>query len=376
MIIERFYQNLAKQMTPKRVLVIYGPRRAGKTTLLGQFLQGTNFKHKLESGASLRVRQVLNSQDFRQISDFVAGYQLIVIDEAQYIPKVGAGLKIIADEHPEVRLIATGSSSFDLSQQVGEPLTGRKWTITLYPLAQMELAKLYNHYELKGRLEEFLLFGSYPEVVTAKSKKAKIKILRELSESYLLKDILALEQIKNSQVLLNLLKLLAFQVGQLVSMNELATQLHINIRTVERYLDLLEKTFVIYGLGGYSRNLRKTISQKKKYYFLDNGVRNALISQFNSLDLRDDAGQLWENFLVSERLKKQEYKNIRPNNYFWRTWEGQEVDWVEEQNGALRGFEFKWGDGKKVKQPKDWKKTYKKTSFQVINKENYLDFLV
>ncbi len=376
MLFKRYYQELEKYLEANKVLVIYGPRRVGKTTLVDQFLKKTKMHYRLDTGENLDIQKVLSSRNFDLIKDYVSDYELIVIDEAQYIPNVGLGLKIIVDQFPGIKIIATGSSSFDLSGQVGEPLVGRKWILNLYPLSQLELAKEYSRFDLKNKLEEFLIFGGYPTVITAKTKKLKRKTLEELSQSYLLKDLLSLEQVKSPQTIVDLLKLLAFQVGNEVSLNELATQLLIDVKTVDRYLDLLEKTFVIFSLRPYFMNLRKTVRSKRKYYFYDLGIRNAVISQFNSLDLRNDTGQLWENFLAMERLKTQKYKEMFTNNYFWRTWEGEEVDWAEERNGILHGFEFKWGSGGKINQPKNWNKTYQKTTFKVIDRDNYLDFLL
>ena len=375
LMIPRFYDDLGKLIERGRVLVIYGPRRVGKTTILKNFLQKTNLKYKLDIGEDIRVQQVLSSQDFSQILPYAQGYELIVIDEAQQIPNIGMGLKIIVDQLPDVKVIATGSSSFDLSHQVGEPLTGRKRTLILYPIAQLELAKLHTQYELKRDLENFLIFGSYPQVITAKSKQKKIEILSELVSSYLLKDILSLEKVKGSKILLDLLKLLSFQVGSEVSLNELSRNLNIDVKTVARYLDLLEKTFVIFRLGGFRRNLRSEITQKSKYYFLDNGIRNGVILQFNDLDLRDDVGKLWENFLVSERLKKQQYMPIFANNYFWRTHDQKEIDLIEEREGKLFGFEFKYSKDK-TKIPKEFLQTYPNSQVNIINQENYLDFVL
>lgn len=374
MLLPRFYQKLGEYLEPNKVLVLYGPRQVGKTTLLEQFLAKTKLKYKLDSGDNITTQQILSSQDFAQVVGYISGYDLLAIDEAQHIPSVGMGLKIIVDQVPDIRVIATGSSSFELSGQVGEPLTGRKRTLTLYPLSQIELADIHNRFELKERLPEWLVFGGYPAVVTASSKDGKIQILEELVNSYLLKDILALERVKGSKVLLDLLRLLAFQVGSEVSLTELGGQLGIDYKTVARYLDLFEKSFVLFNLRGFSRNLRKEITKKSKYYFYDTGIRNAVISNFNDLDLRDDVGKLWENFLVIERLKAQEYRKIYANNYFWRTYDQKEVDWVEEREGKLFGYEFKWGPGK-VKPPKDWLETYSNASFEVITPENYLEFV-
>ncbi len=372
--IERAY-NLKELIQPGRVLVIYGPRRVGKTTLLNNFLRGTKLRYKLDSGDNIRIQEVLGSRDFKRIIEYASGYDLIAIDEAQQIPGIGMGLKIIVDQLSDITVIATGSSSFELAGAIGEPLTGRKKTIILYPVAQMELLSLYNRHELKDGLEDFLVFGSYPEIITARGRKGKSAILEEIVNSYLLKDVLALERIKGSRVLLDMLKLIAFQVGSQVSLNELAVQLKIDVKTVGRYLDILEKAFVIRRIGGFSRNLRKEVVSKAKYYFLDNGIRNAVISQFNTLDSRNDTGALWENFIVAERIKKCAYQDIYGSFYFWRTYDGQELDLVEEREGKLFGYEIKWSR-EKGKTPKDWGKSYKQAEYSIINKENYLDFIL
>ncbi|MFH1175608.1 MAG: ATP-binding protein [bacterium] len=374
MTIPRIY-NFDKFIKPNKVLVVFGPRQVGKTTLLKDFLSKTNLKYKLDSGEDLRVSEVFKDQDFSKLLEYAKGYDLIVIDEAQKIANIGQGLKIIVDQVPGIKIIVTGSSSFELAGQIGEPLTGRKITLTLFPISQIELNNFYGGYELKNKLEENLIFGSYPEVITAPSLSEKGRILNEIANSYLLKDILQLDKVKNSKILLDLLRLLAFQIGGEVSLNELARQLGIDRKTVARYLDLFEKSFVVYNLRGFSGNLRKEITKKSKYYFYDNGVRNAIISNFNSLNFRDDAGKLWENFLFSERLKKQAYKNIYSNNYFWRTWDQKEIDFIEEREGKLFGYEFKWNKDA-VKIPKEWLETYSNAEFQIINKENYLDFVL
>ena len=371
--IPRFY-NLKNYLQTGKVLVIYGSRQVGKTTLLNDFLATTDLKYKLDSGDNIRIQQILSSEDFPQIKDYASGYDLIAIDEAQRIPRVGTGLKIMVDQIRNIKIIATGSSSFELSGQIGEPLTGRKKTLILYPISQLELSKIYNPYEIKEKLDEWLIFGSYPSVVTAKSREEKISILNEIVDSYLLKDILELERIKGSKILIDLLRLLAFQIGGEVSFSELASQMGIDYKTVARYLDLLQKSFIIFALSGFSRNLRKEITKKNKYYFYDNGIRNAIISNFNESGLRDDVGKLWENFIIVERLKKQAYKKIPANNYFWRTWDSKEIDWVEEREGKLFGYEIKWGKDK-IKPPKEWLSVYKEAYFEMINRENYLKFI-
>lgn len=375
MLLPRYYDRLEDYLAPGKVLVLYGSRQVGKTTLLRRFLAGTKLKYKLDSGDNIKTQQILGSQDFDQITGYLAGYELLAVDEAQRIPNIGLGLKIIVDQIPNLFVIATGSSSFELSGQVGEPLTGRKKTLILYPLSQLELAREHNRHDLKARLPEWLVFGGYPAVLTARSRKDKMSILEEIVHSYLLKDILELERVKGSRVLLDLLRLLAFQIGGEVSLSELGGQLGIDYKTVARYLDLLEKSFVIFSLRGYARNLRKEITKKGKYFFYDNGVRNAVISNFNDLPLRDDTGRLWENFLASERLKKQQYSGLYANNYFWRTWDKKEIDWLEERDGKLFGYEFKYG-AKKVKMPKEFAAAYPKAEFQVIRPDNYGDFVI
>lgn len=235
---------------------------------------------------------------------------------------------------------------------------------------------MHNRFELGEMLDEYLIYGSYPEVITAKSKKDKMQILSELVDSYLLKDILMFEKVKSSDVLLNLLKLLAFQIGGEVSFNELASQLKIDVKTASRYISLLEKSFVIHKLSGFSRNLRKEIAKKNKYYFLDNGIRNAVIAQFNPLDLRNDVGKLWENFIVIERLKLRDYKNIYGSSYFWRTYQHHEIDLLEEREGLLHAYEIKWATKKEIKPPKDWSSAYPDSEFTVIDKNNYLNFIL
>lgn len=373
--IDRFYEPLDRYLQANKVLILYGPRRVGKTTLLQRFLAGAPRRYKFDSGDNIRTQQILGSLDFSRILGYAEGYDLLAIDEAQEIPNIGKALKILVDQIPGIQIIATGSSSFELAGQIGEPLTGRKRTLHLYPLAQSELLSRYNRHELRQQLDSFLIYGVYPEVQEATTRNAKIELVSEIAHSYLLKDILAFDQIKNANTLFDLLKLLAFQVGNEVSANELATQLGINVRTVMRYLDLLEKSFVLVRLGGFSKNLRKEVTRNSKYYFLDNGIRNALIAQFNPTDQRTDMGQLWENFVVIERIKRRTYEQIYANMYFWRTYDGQEVDLVEERDGELFGYECKWSSRRAAKPPEAWARTYQ-AQFSVITPDAYQDFLL
>lgn len=369
----RIYGDLQKLLKKGKVIVIYGPRRVGKTTLVDNFIKNTKLKCKFVSGDNIETKNVFSSQSLETIGKYIEGYELIAIDEAQRILNVGLGLKILVDNFPDIFVVITGSASLDLSYKVGEPLVGRKYTYHLYPLWIGELSEKKNLYELSQEKEDRMIFGSYPEVLTAKTDHEKVQILEENVSSYLFKEIIDIEHIGNTKILLDLLKLIAFQVGNEVSLTELGKSLGIDKKTVQRYLCLFEQSFILYNLRGYSRNLRKEVTRKSKYYFWDNGVRNAVIKNFNNLNTRDDIGALWENYLVVERLKKQEYKQIYSNNYFWRTWEGQEIDWVEERGGKLFGFEFKW-KSKKIKAPAQWLGAYSNASFEVITQDNFLEF--
>jgi predicted AAA+ superfamily ATPase len=372
----RFYSPLENYLAFGKVLIIYGPRQTGKTTLIKDFLGSTSLKYLFVTGDDIQIQVLLSSKDVQRILEFVENYQLLVIDEAQQIPEVGFGLKILVDHRPDLKIIATGSSSFELSGQIGEPLTGRKRTLTLFPFAQLEMSSEFNKYELKQKLENYLVFGTYPEVVLAKTNKEKTQILQELVNSYLLKDILAFDRIRNSKSLLNLLQLLAFQITSEVSYNELANKLDISVNTVQRYLDLLEKTFVIFRLGGFSRNLRNEVTKTAKYYFFDNGIRNAIIQQHNPLSIRNDQGQLWENFVMVERLKFRSYQEVFANMYFWRTYHSGEIDLVEDRDGILYGYEIKWSENKdKITAPALWSDTYENSTFSVITPKNYLEFI-
>lgn len=373
--IKRYYQNLKNYLKSSKVLVILGPRRVGKTTLLNNFLNDYKKEYRLDTGDNLRLQGNLGSLDFDAILEYAEGVDLIAIDEAQKIPNIGNVLKIIADHYPDKKVIVTGSSSFDLTGQIGEPLTGRKRTLKLYPISLLELKEEKKTYDIKNFLENYLVYGLYPSVVTAKSQKDKRILLNEIVDSYLLKDIFEFERVKGAKILLDLLRLIAFQVGSEVSTTELGEKLGIDYKTVMRYLDLFEKSFVVFNLRGYSRNLRKEVYKKSKYYFYDTGIRNTIIGNFNKLNQRNDIGQLWENFIIMERVKKQSYHEIYANNYFWRTWDQQEIDWVEERGGKLYGYEIKWSDKKTPLSPKDWKKNYKNAVYKVINKNNYFDFI-
>jgi predicted AAA+ superfamily ATPase len=372
----RFYEKMSGSLLePGKVLVFYGPRRVGKTELVRAMLSAYKGKIYRGTGDNQELRALLESQQLTKISSLLGSYDLIFIDEAQRIPQIGYGLKLLVDNHPNISIVITGSSSLDLSNQIGEPLTGRNKIRTLFPLSAIELFQQFGGIEVTQMLEQLLIFGSYPEVLKAKSKQDKVEYLLSIRDSYLLKDILEMENVRNRSKLSDLLKLLSFQIGHEVSINELSNNLGIAKQSVERYLDLLEKTFIIKRVRGFSRNLRSEITKTARYYFYDNGIRNALINNFNFIDQRDDIGMLWENFLFIERLKKQEYQRLFSNNYFWRTYNRQEIDLVEERDGRLFGFEFKWKP-RKLSAPKIWKDTYPDSNFEVISKLNFMEFII
>lgn len=372
--IEREYK-LEKLIKKGKVLIIYGARQVGKTTLVNEFLEKTKLKYRYDTGDNYEIAKNLSKCTYDTTDNHVGNYDLIVIDEAQKIPNIGNALKLMVDRYPEKYYIVTGSSSFDLANKTGESLTGRKRILDLFPISQLELEKNLAPSEMYSNLSKYLIYGSYPEVLTAHLDEEKEEILKLLTNSYLIKDILEFDRVKNSEKIYALLKLLAFQVGSEVSVKELANQLEIDTKTVWYYLDLLEKAFVIFPLSGFSRNLRKEVTKMSKYYFFDNGVRNSLILSFNKLEDRNDVGQLWENFLMIERRKRNTYANFNTNYYFWRTYDKDEIDLVEENSGKLFGFEFKWKE-KKRKPPALWLDVYENAEYKEINRGNYLDFVV
>jgi len=367
-------KNLKKSVIPGKVIVIYGARRTGKTTLLKEFLKNESETYTLVSGEDITIQSYLSSQSIEKLTAFVGSTRLLVVDEAQKIPHIGINLKLISDHMPDVRVIVTGSSSFDLARSTGEPLTGRKFTLKLFPLAQLEIGQIEKIHQTQANLENRLIYGSYPEIVLMPDNKRREHYLKEIVSSYLYKDILEMDGVRHSAKISRLLQLIAFQIGKEVSLSELGTSLGMSKNTVERYLDLLEKAFVVQKLTGFSRNLRNEITKNCRYYFLDNGIRNALINNFNLLEQRNDAGELWENYIIIERLKRQEYLNGVANNYFWRTYTKQEIDFVEERGGCLFGYEIKWGKAK-PREPKEWLSAYPEASFELINRENYLNFI-
>ena len=367
-------QTIIKNLAKGKVLAIYGPRQVGKTTLIKNLDWGA-LCVKIVAGDDLRYASFLASQNSLELKKVIGESSVLIIDEAQRVTNIGVNLKLIVDNFPEISVIATGSASFDLANRINEPLTGRKITYFLYPLCFDEVVGAFGESESKRLLEDILVWGSYPQVLNLDSREQRETYLTELVGSYLYRDILEFEGVKKSEKVVSLLRLLAYQIGRQVSVNELGSNLNMDTRTVNKYLDLLEKTFVIYHLGGFSRNLRKEIAKTSRYYFYDNGVRNALINNFNSISVRGDLGQLWENFLMVERRKTNEYKNRHVNDYFWRTYDKKEIDLIEEGGGKLTGFEFKWKGKTERRATKDWLETYAESSYSVITSSNFRNFL-
>lgn len=375
MIIQRSVQEkIEEKLNSGKVILLLGARRTGKTFLIKQIIKNINLPYLLLNGEDFQVAAKLENKSISEYKQLVGNNKLLIIDEAQKIKDIGNILKLMIDEITGLTIMATGSSVFDLTQKLGEPLTGRNINFKVFPIAQYELKDTENVIETFSNLEQRLILGSYPELFSLPGYTEKQEYLTELINSFLLKDILELDSIKNASKILNILRLLAFQVGSEVSFSEIGQKVALSRNTVERYIDLLEKTFIIYRLGGFSKNLRKEISKNSKYYFWDNGIRNAVISNFNPLSLRNDVGQLWENYVISERLKYLTYQRISTNVFFWRTYDQQEIDWVEERGGTLLAFEIKYIQNK-VKIPIAWKEAYPESEFAVISKENYLDFI-
>lgn len=365
-----------KTLRPNKVLLLIGPRRVGKTSFIRSYISSFPSEEILIlNGEDVLDASLLKERSVANYTRLLADKTLLIIDEAQHIPNIGLILKLIVDSIEGIRVIASGSSSFDLNQQAGEPLVGRMSTLNLFPLGQLEFGKVEDFKKTVEKREERLLFGGYPELTQYPDWKDKANYLYQLTNDYLLKDILKVDGIKNSDKLYSLLRLIAFQIGKEVSLEELGRQLAMSKNTVERYLDLLSKVFVVYRIRGFSKNLRKEIVKNSRWYFYDNGVRNALIQNFNRLELRSDVGELWENYLAAERIKFQSYSQVHCANFFWRTYDQQELDWVEVEGNTHRGYEFKYTLNKHKKAPTGWTKAYPEASFEVIHSENYLDWI-
>lgn len=372
------YIDIEDKLIPGKVLVMLGPRRSGKTTLMKNFMDKTSTSFVSYLGDNLSTQNEFSIVETKNLRKLVGSNQVLVIDEAQMIPNIGQSLKLIVDVMADVSVVVSGSSAFELAGQVGEPLTGRKHTYYILPMSLGEILsdRRTPEIDFSNMLPELLIYGMYPSVVSTTNIAEKKEFLEDLVDSYLLKDILEFQRVKGSRILLQLLTLLAYQVGSEVSITELGANLGLDRKTVERYLGLMEKSFIVFRLGGLSRNLRSEVTKKAKYYFYDLGVRNAVIGNFNQLEIRNDVGQLWENFVIVERMKKRLYHGPHANHYFWRTWKGSEIDLVEERGGKYFGYEAKWNSKKAVSAPKEWVETYgDQAEWQNITPDNFLTFV-
>jgi uncharacterized protein len=368
------FNSILETLEPGKVNIIFGARRVGKTFLLKQICAALNEPYLWINGEETTTASLIQTREVQKYKRLVGDHTLLIIDEAQAIPQIGLALKLMVDSMPQLRILATGSSAFDLKNQLGEPLVGRAYWYAMYPIAQLELRKHENLIETKQNLHERLIYGSYPEVIQLDSFQKKERYLRDLVSAYLLKDLIQFDGIRNSNKIMDLLKLVALQCGSEVSYHELGRQLEMSKNTVEKYLDLLEKVFIVRIVRGFSRNLRKEISKSPCIYFWDNGIRNAILNNYNQLDLRTDVGALWENYILSERVKKLNYAQQYKESYFWRTYDQQEIDLIEVQNQQMEAYEIKWQQAR-VKTPAAFASTYPEATFSVIHQENYLEFI-
>jgi len=374
MINRKIEKNIVENLFKGKVIIIYGAKQVGKTTLVKKIADDYKGQSSYFNCDLISVQDALSIPEANRIKDFLGDHNIIILDEAQRIKNIGPTLKILIDTYPELQIIATGSSSFDLANEINEPLTGRKIVFNLFPLSVEEIMGDNGFLYIDSKLEKILRYGTYPDVFFSEDKEAASK-LEEIASSYLFKDILSFDKIKKSSIIVKLLQLLALQVGSEVSYNELATKLGINRITVEKYIDILEQCFILFRINSFSRNLRNEISKAIKIYFYDLGVRNILIKNLNPLDIRNDAGFLWENFCILERIKRNKYNNIFANYYFWRTYDQKEIDFIEERDGKLFAYEFKLNK-EHSKAPSIFLETYKNSQYQTINRENYYKFLM
>jgi predicted AAA+ superfamily ATPase len=373
--LKRLLQDrIANRIEPNKAILIFGARRVGKTILMRQLVKNFAGKAMMLNGEDYDTLALLEEQSIANYRHLLEGVDLLAIDEAQNIPNIGSKLKLIVDEIEGIHVIASGSSSFDLLNKAGEPLVGRSTQFHLTPFSQKEIAQIETALETRQNLESRLIYGAYPEVVKMDSFERKTDYLRDIVGAYLLKDILAIDGLKNSGKMKELLRLIAFQLGNEVSYDELGKQLGMSKNTVEKYLDLLSKVFVVYRLGGYARNLRKEVTKAGKWYFYDNGIRNAIIGNFSPLSIRQDVGALWENYLIGERIKANYNEGLGKEFYFWRTYDRNEIDLIEESSDSLTTLEFKWGN-KKPNIPRIFNETYPNATFDVVSRDNYLDYI-
>lgn len=363
---------LLKRWGKGKAIIVMGPRQTGKTTLLNKIALEKG-KYLLLDCDELIVREKLEKANLEDLKQLTGSYPIVFIDEAQRVKNIGLSLKIIIDQIKDIQLLVSGSSALELANQINEPLTGRKWEYLLYPLSWQEIRKHFGYLTVQKQLNQRLVFGMYPDVINNQGDEKAI--LKQLASSYLYKDLLSLASIRKPDLLPKLLKALAFQIGNEVSLNELSNLLGVNKDTIASYMDLLEKAFIIFRMEPFSRNIRNEIKSSRKIYFYDNGIRNAIISNYNSPEMRQDTGALWENFLISERKKYLEYNEISASSYFWRTAQKQEIDYIEEREGKIFAFEFKWNPKAKAKIPKTFTYAYKVEPF-IIHRDNFEQFVL
>jgi len=366
-------KELLKKLKSNKVLILFGTRRVGKTVLLQTLAEKLKMKPLIMNGDDQEVQEIFQRRTIANMKNIVGNHELLVIDEAQAIPEIGKALKLLIDTHPKLTVLATGSSSLDLLNKSGEPLTGRSITYQMFPIAQMELKQ--SMIEARQNLDDRLIYGSYPEVILMDGAAAKATYLQQLVTSYLLKDILSFSGIRQSSKIMSLLRLIAYQTGSEVSNTELGNQLGLNKITVESYLDLLTKVFILQKVPAFSNNPRKEIAKSSKWFFYDNGIRNAIINDFRPIGMRNDMGALWESYIISERIKKNHYQGIAAEYYFWRNYQKQEIDLIERHNGTIHAFEMKYSESKRVKTPSGFKSLYPGVDVQEINKMNYFEFI-
>lgn len=372
---EKIESRLFESDKKKPAIVIYGPRQSGKTTLVKEILKNHESGSVFYDCDLLDTQKLFSYENAGQLRNVLYGVKLLVLDEAQKIKDIGMVIKIIVDTIPETQVIATGSSSFDLSNSLNEPLTGRKYEFRLMPFGFEELDSGPNIVERSALMKKMLRFGGYPEAALAGEAGAERK-LKELAGSYLFKDIFTFQELRKPEVLTRLVQLLAHQIGNEVSFQELSRTLGVDQTVVQKYLFLLEQSFIVFRLGAFRRNLRSEVVKTRKIYFWDLGIRNALVGDFRPLDGRPDLGALWENFCVAERGKRAINQDSELNCYFWRTYGNKEVDYLEEKGGEIEAFEFKWNAEAKYKVPTEFVETYKPKKFSVINSDNFSDFLL
>lgn len=366
---------ILQKLQPNKVIVILGARRVGKTELIKKLVEQLNEKVLFLNGDDIESHSLLEIQSTANFKRLLGDTKFLIIDEAQEIPAIGKKLKLMVDTIQDLKILVTGSSAFEINNQLGEPLVGRMKTINLYPIAQMEYAKNENLLQTRSTLEDRLILGSYPELSHITNREEKISYLKELVNTQLLRDIFAFEGIKKRDKIIALLQIIAFRTGSELSLESVGRDLQISKNTVEKYLDLFSKVFIIYSVSGFSRNRDNEITKMKKWYFVDNGIRNAIINTFNPLNSREDVGKLWENYLNSERMKKMSYTQNFVYDYFWRTHTKQEIDRIEEKNEQLAAFEYKYGKAK-AKIPTEFAKSYPEATFEIINQDNYLDYIL